>query len=81
MKPPYNEIGKSAFWISIGMLVIMLMELHQAEILSLPLAGRLLLLYLLSAVIIMGAIWICYIIGKIERAIGVKIREWGEKKA
>ena len=80
MKPLYNEIGKSSFWISIGMLVIMLMELHQAEILSLSSAGRLLLLCLLSAVLIIGAIWICYVIGKIERAIEVKIKSWGEKE-
>ncbi len=81
MKPLYNEIGKSAFWISIGMLAIMLMELHQSEILLLPIGARLLLLCLLSAVVIMGAIWICYVTRKIERTIEVKIKAWGEKEA
>jgi len=81
MKLPYNEIGKSAFWITIGMLVIMLMELYQGKILLLPSAGRLLLLCLLSAVLIMGAIWTCHVIGKIERTIEIKIKTWGEKEA
>ena len=81
MKPPYNEIGKSAFWISIGMLVIILMEHHQAEILTLPSAGRLLLFCLLSAVLIIGAIWICYVIGKIEKKMEERIKAWGEKEA
>ncbi|MFA5715827.1 MAG: hypothetical protein WC998_08800 [Candidatus Paceibacterota bacterium] len=81
MKLPYNEIGKSAFWITIGMLVIMLMELYQGEILLLPSADRLLLLCLLSAVVIMGATWTCHVIGKIERTIEVIIKAWSEKEA